>query len=89
MTMRLRKDPRQWDKPGMQRALASPVNQRPVRFDDIPRDDMFDPDERQHVDRDQARALKYLLTGDPDRGILDGDHIYDETPEPEEEDSDA
>jgi len=84
--MRVRKDPRQWDSPGMQRALATPVNQRPLRFEGIHRDDMFDPDERQHVDRDQARALKYLLTGDPDRAILDGDHIYDATPDTNEED---
>lgn len=87
--MQRRKDPRQWDKPGMQAALADPVNRRPLRFEGIHRDDLFDPDERQHIDRDQARALKYLLTEDPDRGILDGGHIYDEAPEPNEEDEDA
>jgi hypothetical protein len=70
----------------MQRALASPVNQRPVRFDDIPRDEMFDPDERQHVDRYQARALKLLLTYEDEYDTIEGGEC---TPPSNEEDEDA
>lgn len=86
-----RKNPRQWDKPGMARALADPVNRRPLTFDDAPRDNVFDPDERQHIDRSQNRELRRLLIGDPESGILEGSRVYKEPdlPDPSEEDDDA
>lgn len=89
--MRQKHNPRQWDKPGMVRALAAPENCQPLRFDDVPRDNMFDPDERQHIDRSQNRELHNLLTHDPESGILEGPLAYDEPtlPDNEEDDNDA
>ena len=85
--MRRKQCPRRFDRPGMQRALADPVNRVPVRFEEIRRDTLFDPDERQHIDRTQARELRKLLTGTLEYEILEGSHTYEEPDEEEADDA--
>jgi len=62
----------------MRRALRDPVNSQPLRFRDIPgerRDgrDLFEVNEREFMDRDQARALRRQeLTSRPKRETSEG-----------------
>ena len=64
-----------WDKltPTMRRALRDPRNRQPLRFGDTG-EVMFDADERQHIDRKQARVLRMLLTDIPSRGTISGSY---------------
>jgi hypothetical protein len=67
--------------PAMRRALRDPVNSQPLRFRDIPgqrRDgqDLYEVNEREFMDRDQARALRRServgLTSRPKRATIEG-----------------
>lgn len=65
--------------PAMRAALRDPRMREPLRFPDVDcRETMFDPDERQHVDRDQARALRKLLTSADECGTIEDDFDLEE-----------
>jgi len=68
--MRKWKDPRSWDKPGMQRALAAPENRVPPR-ETYHLDEQFEIDEREVIDRSQAAELR-RLTAEYERGMIEG-----------------
>jgi len=79
-----------WDRltPAMKKALRDPKNREPLRFDSIPGERYadYEVDERQHVDRKQARDLRQRLTEIPDRGTISGSYDLRAI---EEEDPDA
>ena len=65
-----------WNRltPAMRRALRDPRNHRPLRFDSTPgeREATFEVNEKEHVDRQQARDLRKRLTEIPGHVTISG-----------------
>lgn len=80
-----------WNRltPAMRRALRDPRNRRPLRFDSIPgeRRATFEVNEKEHVDRQQARDLRKRLTEIPGHVTISGSQYIRAVEESQDEDA--